>query len=162
MANNSNNEAVCLHSTPDKDYIIFSGAQGKSKQEDNTIDINVRALLNSEDIPFKEIKGRYRGFTEASYIVPFEYAPIILDIAEELEQQSVLILTNHKHGLYKARLKYIGNKEDEDIGFLRSTDKDAALAQDSYSYRPDTDTYFITTPTDDTCVADCQRLGYRS
>lgn len=164
------NIAICTHST-NNDYIIFSVARNKNTNQDNIAHTIALTYLDIENISYKEIEGCYSGTTERSYIVNAKHKQQVFKLTNYYEQESVLVLKSHKHGLYKASLVYnpravskrasnhsnaLADLEAKDlitnIGYLREVPKEQALENTNYSYRKDLDKYFIVTDNDDTRV----------
>ena len=85
--------------------------------------------------------GSYKGKLELSFIVSgSDYAAHIANSRWIKDQECVLEVTECNKQY--ATLIY-GNGEKVGIGSLKSVDKDAALSQEAWTYRPDVDQYWI-------------------
>lgn len=95
--------------------------------------------------------GSYRGQMERSYIVSFN------DFIDHIEpsgyvdkQQSVMVLRDGAYGKVYATLKFNNHGYDmEDgrgdmfLGVLKAVDKDEAMAECGWTYRPDHNQYYV-------------------
>lgn len=150
---------IAQHSSPGNNWVIFSVSKGTDAHADwvNTcLTINT---LEDNKIPFKRLEGTYKGSAkETSFIINEQYSDKALEIAVAFNQDSVLLLDNHKHGLYKATLLYIDGHL-EPLGYLRSVGKEIAESQQSYTFDPSQDKYFITTHSDATQYRELHDIG---
>jgi hypothetical protein len=105
---------------------------------------------------FKEVEGFYKGEKELSFVTEYNFS-LLNTILTEYRQESVLLLTNHKHGLHKATLVYKNKKED--LGFFRQVPKEIAIKQDSYTV--DGKNYYICTKSDATTAEELIKLGLK-
>lgn len=136
---------VSTHSEPNKAYVIFSRYRADRSPYVNA-ELHNSFLRNRKGLNFLELEGTYQGNFEKSILVPKEqFDPAWV---WNFEQQSYLLLENHKHGMYKATFILKGGYE-EFAGYFRSFRKDAidALKLD-YTYRKGT--WFTIWPTDTT------------
>lgn len=140
-----------------KAYVVFSVFQGH--RVDWASHKVITDLLEFKNISFKELDGCYKGIKEKSIIMSLEHYPIIKDMLKEVyNQESVLILETHKHGLYKASVEYLADNMVVSIGFLRSAPEHVALLQDAWSYDATQDKYFIVTDSDTTKLNEVEKL----
>lgn len=153
MAKNQTQANSFLNNTNyNGDYIIFS-CESENKDdlynEASTL-IETPRILEKDG---KVLQGCYKGKKETSFIMSANYLAYILNNAEYYEQESILYLSRHKHGLYKAKLVFLDtNLPNKEIGYLRGVKKEVALKEDSYTYCPLTDQYFIITKDDNTLI----------
>jgi len=157
----SNNQAgVQNHSQPNKKFIIYSVFRNNRSYEENIKHLKGhRDFLEIGEQPHKILLGVYKSEEEFSIIRPYE--KYILEAAldkKRFSQESVLILETYKHGLYKAKLHFKNNKE-EDIGYFRCVSKEIAEKQDSYTI--DGDNYYICTKSDSVMSDDLQKEGLK-
>lgn len=123
-------------------------------RDDRTTEQNIKQhsielkMLKLGGHKFKVVDGVYRGSTEYSIIKEYSLADELYAL-DFLEQYSVLVLTPHRKGLYKATLHFAAKKED--LGFFREVSKEIAL--NSESYTKDEHRYY-TTSTSDTVIID--------
>lgn len=93
--------------------------------------------------------GSYKGVMEYSFILTeHDFVHYVADSDFIRDQESVLECEDGHYGEVYASLRYLeygmrGGKP-EHLGILKSVDKDVALAQDAWTYRPDLNEYFIT------------------
>lgn len=148
-----------LLNTEDKKYIIFSVFQG----EPNDL-INHKIILDymeDKGIYYKEVDGMYKGMREKAILVHYSYYRTLRTLLKhKFKQESVMILENHKHGLYKASLDMLQNDTIEPQGYLRNVSYKAAIIRESWFYDPSQEKYFITTPDDTTVMQDLIQLKY--
>jgi hypothetical protein len=151
---------------------MFSGISQHSKKgnlivfsvfnKKNTHDLNFELhesmyrQLKSNNIEFKEVRGVYKNEEELSFVTEYNFN-LLNTVIVEYNQQSVLFLQNHKHGLYEATLVFKNKREN--IGYFRQVDKEIAQKQDSYTR--DGDNYYICTESDTTIVDELTKLGLK-
>jgi len=139
---------VSTHSKHNKKYMIFSVFL--SSDCTNTSHTKHDKLVNNlkkHGIGFKVVYGVYKNVKELSIVT--EYNSELVDlIFNKYSQESILVLENHKHGLYKATLVFNNSAsgEHQDLGYFRSVNKERALKEDCYTV--DGDDYYITTTSD--------------
>lgn len=103
---------------------------------------NDHAVLEAAGITgtmFKELKGSYKGQTEASYIVDASLLDNVLGLAKAHRQESILILDQDRN----ASLYYVKSGLNTPIGRLVPASEAVALSKEAWSYRPDLNTYYI-------------------
>lgn len=138
-------------------YIIFSVYRKGAQQITNeNIHYDVKYSLKINEIPFKELKGVYKGEEEQSLITQYSFK-LLSTILKKYKQQSVLLLSNYKHGLYEATLVY--KKKKENLGYFRQVSKEIAEKQDSYT--TDGDNYYICTKSDETMSGELVKLNLK-
>lgn len=104
-------------------------------------EIETDALINA-GLAFKDLTGSYKGVKERSYLVlthnntAYQAA---LNLARRCEQESVLLLDEERN----AKLMYLNDMYQIDIGVLTPVSKDEALEQDAWTYAPDLNQYYI-------------------
>ena len=147
------NIAICNHSSNNAGYVIFSVMLGNDTMVDMLAHEAARDYLINKGISLKELEGSYKGNKELSFIVSQDHMEDVQALAKYHNQESIMLLKSHKHGLYKASLHYLKELLHEDIGYLRQVTKEIALQQDCYSYDKTQDAYFICTESDDTSLS---------
>ena len=102
-------------------------------------------ILKEADIPFKEVKGRYKGVDEVSYITPvnFKYLPFLYTLNGNQESVLVLLPIDPKTGFRPARLDVKAGLVSYDLGYFKPVDKEYALSKDNYTYDPTQDQYYV-------------------
>lgn len=151
---------VSTHSTPRTAFILsaWHSPERHAKQNER-LHYTLGRDLKRYGFAYKELLGKYKGESECSYIVTgggVVDMAFIEVLAREFEQESYLVLENHKHGIYKATFIYLDQEQPPVVaGYLRSLDKAIidALKLD-YSFRPDTGDYFTIWPADTTVMKD--------
>ena len=109
--------------------------------------IKINAFMSfavHSEIGIKPLVGMYKGTQERSFIANFGF---IKEIKPWLQaEESILILgaCNNKNEP-KARLVYLETGVEINIGRLRQTTSDIALAGDSWTYDPFTKVHYICT-----------------
>lgn len=142
------------------EYIIYSVYQKNLAEEENFANhCNHIVDCVSKNIYGKALEGVYKGEKEQSIIRPFKTVKESLRLGNDYGQESVLLLKNHKHGLYKAYLLFMDSEDLENIGYFRQVPKDIAQKQDSYTR--DGDNYYICTESDATTVEELTKLGLK-
>lgn len=134
--------------------LVFSVEQGGMPDTFNVgCTAMARIILEEQGVDYTLINGVYNGSKETSFLVrDTEHNRKVVDVlAHTYDQECVMVLHPHIHGMYKAYFAYRDRKEF--MGYLRSATKEVAEAQGDYSYRPDIDTYFIISDSDDTRMA---------
>ena len=87
----------------------------------------------------KALQGVYKGTSELAYLVEVnDNMDAIQAIASKHNQDCILYLDNQRN----AYLVYPDNSQ-EHIGVFKSASKQLAEKQDSYTYNPETNTYYI-------------------
>ena len=128
-------------------YIIFSTYEDQYTENENRI--RFQKYASTLRFNFKIVEGVYKGKKEKSLIAP--YSELLKRTAFQIfNQESVLELTSHTKGIYKAKLLYNDNDgktlRTEDIGFFREVSKEEALKEESYTKYDNN--YYICTKTE--------------
>ena len=100
-----------------------------------------RVLVNNlerNSIPFKELKGAYKGVTEDSILVKADQLENVKSICKQFNQDSFLSLDENRN----ATLTY-HNGTVEKLGQLVAVSEKEALSSDNYSFDPQYENYFI-------------------
>lgn len=98
--------------------------------------------------------GSYQGWMERSYIVSFnDFVDHIMESGYVDEQESIMVLRDGYYGKVYATLKYNDHGypaypmedglSDLFLGLLKPVDKDEAMANDGWTYRPDHNQYYV-------------------
>lgn len=118
-------------------YLILSAELSTLDPERNQDrSLELETLLDSMQVPYKRLAGKYKTQTERSYIVPFSAG--VLKAAKLFGQESVLKL----HPDNKAELIYLETGQSQIIGTLQKVSKAEALELDAWSYRPDLNQFY--------------------
>jgi hypothetical protein len=133
----------------DYDSFILYSVTNEHLKKEGIDDVAARDFevtsLRAAGIPIKPISGVYLGEKEASILVP--KGRITLDYIFTLHRQdSVLELTRHKEGIYKAKAITNSGKETF-VGFFREVPKSYAEKVD-HSRDEATGTYYAIVSTD--------------
>lgn len=89
-----------------------------------------------------EVSGVWRGMPERSWIVPLlypEHKTWVQNLAKKRNQESVLFVRADR----TAYLKYMADGREEELGTWRNVMRDVATKQDSYTYYPEANAYYI-------------------
>ena len=146
--------SVSNHSESNKNYVIYSTFNNRVKDLDTFMG-HVDFLKIGEE-RHKVLLGYYKGQEEYSIIRP--YKKYIIEAAldpDKFNQDCVLVLKNHKHGLYKAYFVYKDMKEVFQ-GYLREVPEEIAIKQDSHT--KDGNNYYIITKSDTVLVDEVKKL----
>ena len=123
-----------------KGFLIFSVFSTKNDHLLNNINSNKNEdILQDLNIPFKRVKGCYKGILEFSYVISNKYENEVLQIAQDFNQESILQVDE----LGNSILRYIKNNSIEKIGKFIEVDKIIALKENSYTYDFTTCKYYI-------------------
>lgn len=95
--------------------------------------------------------GSYMGVMERSYIVRWDdFVEHIAESGYVDNQESILVLRDGYYGKVYATLKYNDHGypmedglSDLFLGILKAVDKDEAMDNDGWTYRPDINQYFV-------------------
>ena len=104
-------------------------------------EIEIEALLDA-GLVFKALTGSYKGVQERSYLVlthTDEAYRAALNLAKECNQESVLLLDEDRN----AKLMYLDDMHQIEIGVLTPVSKDEALKQDAWTYAHDLNQFYI-------------------
>ena len=93
--------------------------------------------------------GSYKGVMEYSFILKeVDFVHYVSDSDFIRDQESVLVIEDGHYGETYASLHFleygIRGGKPQHLGLIKSVDKDTALSQDAWTYRPDLNEYFIT------------------
>ena len=93
--------------------------------------------------------GSYKGVLEQSFIMTEDDFGAFIEGSIFIDQQeSVLLVEDGHKGKTYASLHYLSggvrDGEHVSLGVVKSVDKEVALEQDAWTYRPDLNTYWIT------------------
>jgi hypothetical protein len=135
------------------EYVVFA------IDNDNDLHTNARFLryvdelraMSKMDGTMQLCIGSYLGQMERSYIVTFsDFIEHIMDSGYVDKQESVMVLRDGYYGKVYATLKFNNYGYDmEDgrgdmlLGILKAVDKDDALAEYGWTYRPDLNQYYV-------------------
>lgn len=101
-----------------------------------------RAWATAGGIPFKSLKGSYRGRIEDSFIVAATNFPKVRKWADE--QESVLHLGPCDARDRRPATLIYQQGGREHLGLFRACGRNEALARSSWTYDPTQDLYFVT------------------
>jgi hypothetical protein len=135
------------------EYVVFA------IDNDNDLHTNARFLryvdelraMQKMDGTMQLCIGSYLGQMERSYIVSFnDFIEHIMDSGYVDKQESVMVLRDGYYGKVYATLKFNNHGYDmEDgrgdmfLGILKAVDKDDAMAEYGWTYRPDLNQYYV-------------------
>lgn len=94
---------------------IVSLDNGLSPGQEARTDSIVRAMLETERVPYKPVVGCYKGKTENSMVIPGAYRKRVMQLAHAHHQESVLHLDANR----VAHLIYMDGRPDETLGRWR-------------------------------------------
>lgn len=89
---------------------------------------------------YKRLQGMYKGIAEDSYIIDMAHIDLIIDLAIEHKQESIMVLDEDRN----AKLVYLANMSEESLGQLVEVSASEASNQLAYTYNPETNQFFIT------------------
>jgi len=113
--------------------------------------VDERVALQKMEGTMKLCIGSYLGHIERSYIVTFsDFVRHIMNSGYVDNQESIMVLRDGYYGKVYATLKYNDHGYpmedglgDLFLGILKPVDKDEAMANYGWTYRPDINQYFI-------------------
>lgn len=91
----------------------------------------------------KTCVGSYKGQLETSFLMRSDDFVDHVQGSVYITGQESILRVSECNKQY-ATLVYLADDSTEFIGSLKCVDKDTALAQDAWTYRPDVDQYWIT------------------
>ncbi len=117
----------------------------------NNQSVQVENDLQRMAIPYRRLQGGYTMddgtlVVEASWLVPYEDMPVLVD--HWATQESVLLLSEALHkptGCRLAELEFINTGERVHLGILRQVSRDVAEASPGWSHDPETGEYWTIT-----------------
>ena len=120
--------------------IIFSvDKAGQDKYETYTGRTWAKTVMRNLGIKFEEVLGVYQGQEEMSFIVTdMQYLSVILGLAKEFDQDSVLLRDNENF----CHLKFFDGRDMMPLGYLKEVTEKEAKASDAYTYSPSLNAYF--------------------
>ena len=150
--------SISTHSKENKKYIIYSVYQKSYPSVYNLAKhLDHLKALKGVGIRCKQLKGIYNGDKETSVLTAYDYNIKTFALAKNgLNQESILILENYKHGLYKAKLIFREGTE-QDLGYFRQVAKEIAVKYPNYTI--DGDNYYITTESDTVLADELYKMG---
>ena len=89
---------------------------------------------------YKRLQGMYKGIAEDSYIVDMAHIDLVIDLAIEHKQESILLLDEDRN----AKLVYLADMSEESLGQLVEVSASEASNQLAYTYNPETKQYWVT------------------
>lgn len=136
-----------LDDTTTDRYIIFSVFHFLEDSDTNADNTNtIQSLLESRNIPFRKIYGKYRREFEYSFIVNQDYLQTVKELAARYHQECILLLGEPVvNNVRPVQVLYINTDIMNPIGFLGTAERDDALSNNDYMYDYELDQYFITT-----------------
>lgn len=132
------------YSSGELPVFIISAEQAKFEIADNmTFTAGLQACLENDKIPFKAVRGSYKGIEERAFVVNCSLTQA-LTFAEIFHQESVLHLDTSRN----ATLHYTFNKPTnvdvtkEKIGRFVACSEEEARAGQAWTYDIGQDTYY--------------------
>ena len=89
---------------------------------------------------YKRLQDMYKGIAENSYIVDMAHIDLVIDLAIDHKQESILLLDEDRN----AKLVYLADMSEESLGQLVAVSETEALNQLAYTYNPETKQHYIT------------------
>ena len=89
---------------------------------------------------YKRLQGMYKGIAENSYIVDMAHIDLVIDLAIDHKQESIMVLDEDRN----AKLVYLADMREESLGQLIAVSEKEAMNQLAYTYNPETKQFFIT------------------
>ena len=126
-----------------KEIVIFSVYREKSKHENLLNHTETMLELDSAGIKYTELVGYYKGSKELSLMIGLHNLDLAISIAKYFNQESILISKSDRSTYLMDLTHYYDSYEEEYIGTLKPTSEFVAKKQHSYSYNPETDSYFV-------------------
>ena len=125
--------------TVNKEILIFSGESNEADELSNKLRThNLKAVLRTQNIDFKEIKGFYDGSEETSFIVSAAHEQAISDICNAYYQDCYLKSYSDR------TCELIFPDEIQSLhGTLHRTTKESAIKSGAYSFDPSDNSYWI-------------------
>lgn len=130
------------HSSPSHwdTYVVFCVGNDLVKEA------AFRQWAHASNIGFKSLVGCYKGQTENSFIVNHKHFREVLPWIKR--EESVLILgANENMGggksMRPAKLVFLEDNTEQDLGYFREVGREYALAQDAWTYDPQTCKYWV-------------------
>jgi len=127
--------------TPFIPCIIFSVEKSTNNNFVNGTNKRItEASLSAMKISYEKVLGNYQGTEEMSYIVTdMTKLDVIIGIAREFDQESILLRNEDND----CKLYFLESKQYQPIGKLEAVTVTEALNNDSYTYSPRLNQYFI-------------------
>ena len=148
---------IAEHSKENNNWFVFS-VDTNSPQDGNNR-LTIEAYMFRHGINFKKLEGSYAGTIEQSYIVNMEHYNKLRSVIAGFDQCCILLLENHKHGLYKASLDWLADNKIVHTGYLRSVPREVALKHSEWTHDITTGKWFIVTDHDETRMNKLEELG---
>ncbi len=98
-------------------------------------------FLQSKNINFKQLKGKYKGLEEDSFIVNKDVEKLLKSIIKN--QESILELSEERYNGTRFATLEITRGERVPLGYFTEAQEGDAKKQDGYTYDPTSNTYFI-------------------
>jgi len=116
-----------------KPCIILSACKGQHDYDDAVATRCLRASLKAEGVPFKQVKGYWKGQAEDSFVAVPRFGTqdeeFIRRLASHYRQETILHLTNQRIGL----LEDLVTGEMTRIGYWREWQSKVMPLPDSYT-----------------------------
>jgi hypothetical protein len=111
-------------------FIIFSVEKSDETKGNNKVNSEyIVSYLKAHNIPFIKAWGVYKNIRERSIVVPLTFKNIILNLAVNFEQESILVQNNDQCGLF--------NPNDQtmivQLSILKEVSRYDAYNHDSYT-----------------------------
>ena len=120
--------------------IIFSAARGDVSMVKNSINtLHAEQHLKALNIPYSKLLGSYNGVEELSFLVTAEHLDHVMFLAKFYNQHSILLRDNENN----ASLFILDTSVLVKLGKMVSVTVEEALANDSWSFHPKLNKYFI-------------------
>lgn len=120
--------------------IIFSAELSDNSRVSNGINtLYTEQRLKSLSIPYSKLLGSYNGVEELSFLVSYEHLETALRLATHFKQHSILLRDSENN----ACLHILESGEFINLGKMVSVSVEEALENDSWSFHPKLNKYFI-------------------
>ena len=127
-----------------KELVVMSAFNNGNSYGRNLMQHDLlKADLKASNYSFKEVKGRYKGVDEDSFIVHLEDLRDINDLkalAIFYKQESILYIADNSRNAY---LHTFGKNDPLLLGKITHVSKDVAMRSEAFTYDHQNDNYFI-------------------
>lgn len=132
-----------MNHTQTNAFIIFSVFKAdRTDVQNGCRHAVVHKHLTNHGVPFKEVDGQYGGEHEKSFLVGSSDYDLVYGLAQEYEQESILLVDEDRQATLRFVGDYTGESNDLHLGTFERTYHPKGR---DYTFDPSTNQYWVIT-----------------
>ena len=128
--------------------VVFLSAEhpDQSQEENEKSTYLLSSILEDQGFFYKQVDGCWQGAPETSFMVAAagdDELSELLKISQQFNQDWILYRNEHSEAFLVSSIVYEEEKLFKKLGVMVQAHRDIALAQESYTYDRENNTYYI-------------------